>query len=563
MTIITADIISTQNLNASFTPSAITLIDGQDPISFFNYVAKYNPTFTDYDAEYNAMLQNVVPIVQYSSGIFNSGFDPSLKDSTTYTFENRSEATINNTISLPSSPGRFTSGQELFDAVIVASPSPPASASTPSTQPSPSTAPTPTVLQPPSPGFPTPVALQSSGAIAGYFLPQSNTAVLSVNSFNYDSNSNHTEFQTVTQEFIKLCRTSGKSSLILDLRRNLGGDYLYVYELYRQLFPGHTPFSRYRTRASNATNALGQVISQLNSAPPSSNATTQSTILNANVTFYNYHTNLQTPDGQDYDSWSDFFGPVDAYGDNFSNTASWLLSDPGLDEQTGQLVVSGYANNSDTQPSPFTASQMIILTDGVCSSGCGLFVELLFGEGVQSVVAGGRPSKNPMAVIGGTHGAYTDSLQDIQADAALAVQYGSQFNISTEALQPLLAPPPLNSAAYGLCHLNLLDNIAKDDASLTPLQFSSTPAGDCRFFYTAQDIVDVQHTWNRILKGMATGGKDFCVVGSLKSFNGSANTNSTGITSRTASPAAIGAKVPNVVGWIVTVSVLFSATFWM
>lgn len=85
------------------------------------------------------------------------------------------------------------------------------------------------------------------------------------------------------------------------------------------------------------------------------------------------------------------------------NEASWNFRNATIDLGGGDIVVSGYANNTEIPPSPFDAKDITIFTDGACTSTCGLFVNLLINQAkVKSVVAGGRPSYAPMALIGGS-----------------------------------------------------------------------------------------------------------------------------------------------------------------
>ena len=160
--------------------------------------------------------------------------------------------------------------------------------------------------------------------------------------------------------------------------------------------------------------------------------------------------------------------------------------------------------------------------DGDCSSTCTVFSTGLVNQGnVTTVVAGGRPNRDPMALIGGVRGAQVMEYSTL-ADWASLAQLAAQLSNDTDAiatanrlLGPLMDPPPIQPVDAGSSSINLRDNIAQGDASLTPLQFTAGPYADCRFFYTPHDMLNVTWTWGRVAKGIAAGGKGFCVNGTI------------------------------------------------
>lgn len=63
--------------------------------------------------------------------------------------------------------------------------------------------------------------------------------------------------------------------------------------------------------------------------------------------------------------------------------------------------IYGYGNRIAELSQPFAADDIILLTDGVCSSTCSLFVEMMHHEaGVKIVVAGGSSEIGPMQAVG-------------------------------------------------------------------------------------------------------------------------------------------------------------------
>ena len=144
---------------------------------------------------------------------------------------------------------------------------------------------------------------------------------------------------------------------------------------------------------------------------------------------------------------------------------------------------------------------------------------------VKTVTVGGRPNNQPMAVIGGVQGASVLHIETLResAKAALGIQSTITGNTSAQTdhvrqvLKPLTSPPPLSyypvASAMGV---NFMDNIAENDTSVTPLQFSGGIAADCRFYYMPKDMVSVANTWTRVAQGVKANGKGLCINGTMK-----------------------------------------------
>ena len=523
------DIEAMLSSNATFHPAAVIAINGQDPEAFLDRLLQYNLALTDLDAAYNTMFANPVPIVLAQTGLFDVGFDPEMTDTTTYTFANGSRIATNNTISMPPFPSTLTNGQDLYDMLLLGH-SPQSEVDRTSTQTSSPTftpaANTSIPLQPLYPGYPTPVIAQAVAAsdlpISGYFLPESDVAVLSLPTFDYFDEEANVDFQSMCRQFLRMCKSSNKTSLIIDVRGNIGGDPDPACDLFKQLFPSIVPFTKIRARATAATDALGRLTLRLQAGVPlDQNTSIQAQWMSSNLSFFNYHTTLKSPDGPHFDSWSDLSGPVASHGDNFTNTASWLFSDTDYTEQSANMVISGYGNQSDIAPSPFRVNQITLLSDGICSSACAIFTNLSVDQGVQTVTVGGRPTQDPIAFIGGTQGAEEVSFSYIAELAQVAIDIGKAINASAEVtvLEPLTRNAPIQASPLSRISVNLLDTIGKDDENLTPQQFTQLIT-NYRMFYMPRDMVDVEHTWQRVARGVANGGKGLCVSGILTAGQG-------------------------------------------
>lgn len=202
------------------------------------------------------------------------------------------------------------------------------------------------------------------------------------------------------------------------------------------------------------------------------------------------------------------------------------------------------------------------LTDGACSSACAAFVNLLLRQGgAKSVVAGGRPNTKPMAIIGGTQGGEEQSMAVIQSYAKSAAEIFSATNkqsvISSvpgyETLKLLLQDTPLALwKGLDFQKVNIRDNIAPGDASMTPLQFVKMEA-DCRMFYMARDLFDVGYTWQRVFDGVKKGGEGFCIDGTVSKW-GVGDSNGTVVGGSNGTVGSSGSKGPAFTGSGVSVA---------
>lgn len=158
------------------------------------------------------------------------------------------------------------------------------------------------------------------------------------------------------------------------------------------------------------------------------------------------------------------------------------------------------------------ADKSIKLTDGLCSSTCALFMELMHHEaGVPTVVAGGRPATGPMQAPSGSRGAQIYSVGDLDADILVA----GIINATADDILPRRE----EDVYIDQLTINLRDQIRQDED--TPLQFLYE-AANCRIFYTLQTFNNFTNLW--IYAADAIWAKpELCVAGST----GYASTNAT------------------------------------
>jgi hypothetical protein len=346
-------------------------------------------------------------------------------------------------------------------------------------------------------------------------------------------------FQNTMRDFIRKSKAEGKTKMIFDLRGNGGGNAILGYDTFKQVYPqaDKDPFGGTRFRANDALNIAGKVtqdflvgktFAQSNQTAfqqAFGRGTTQDDIFGITSAFNYQH--LLDVNNQAYGSWEKLFGPEQVNGDSFTTTLRYNFSDSISTTYTGFSVIGFNDNTNETRtPQPFQAQDMVMLIDGMCSSTCAIAAELLKNQGgVRTIALGGRPQPGPMQGVAGTKGAQVFSWDDIQLRMQAAFFLGSleqqaQWN-NTDLGRTALATQLFKRSAYQGGRIaggvNLRDNLRKDDASKTPLEFMYE-AADCRMFMTAAMVTDVTQVWKGVADRMFRNGTD---LGSSKCVQGS------------------------------------------
>lgn len=381
-----------------------------------------------------------------------------------------------------------------------------------------------------TPGYPLPVIRHPQSLIAGYYLdasPYDKLAILSISNFVLDDDeSEQTNFERTSQEFIRLAKAAGKTKLILDLRGNPGGTILQALGLFMQLFPHLEPWGASRFRAFDTVNAIGQQFSSLTNAYYNGSNTTEMYFNATGREPFDYHLDFNSK-GQNFTSWSDLYGPVSIPGrDNFTHLIRYNMSSSSLLSGLGINVTDA---NGPALRQPFKSQDIIMLHDGLCASACATFSDLLREQaGIKSVVLGGRPHHGPMQAVGGTRGMevygfewiYT-LIKDTWHSGTAGQQ--AQWNITAPDLALVNQEPLRRWARERAATVNVRDSVLPGDADGegVPSQFLWVPA-DCRLWYTAEMVEDAREVWKKVGrvawggKGVGKGkGKGRCAVGGL------------------------------------------------
>lgn len=534
-----ADVLSESFGNATFTPSPITHIDGQDAQEFLENWAQYG-SLQDRDALYNNVFYELATV---SLGPVGSGIGTFAGSgrgrwiypgpTTELTFANGTSRTYDNFAKVLIPFDGITDGESLYQLWFTgnqpgseteeASPTNSTSATpTPST--TSSATPVPTI---PAPGYPPPLVREAHNLIGGYFLEEdySDVAVLSVPSF-VGINAQE-EFQATAEQFLTAAKAAGKKKLVIDVSANGGGTILLGYDLYKLLFPDeidHAATDRYR--AFEATQILNQKFSEAAEGIPrvvdSDNETISDLVDSVVSSVFNYRTDIDV-DLENFDSWQDKFGPaLEQKGDNFTSLFRWNLSDVLIPLNSGGVYIHGYGPLSNYTQAPFAAEDIVVVTDGYCASTCTIFSELMRQRaGVKYISLGGRPREGITQAVGGVKGtnnypwSYIQSLAQYTVEDLSSPEEGAQLN-KTELGEYYDDTPFIRASIGNSINVNFRDGIRDGDESNTPLQFVYEPA-DCRILYTKAMTVDVTAIWKAVADS-TWGSVSHCVAGDLGGY---------------------------------------------
>lgn len=554
------DLIEAAQNNVTWTPSAVSSIDGQDPIDYLTQFAAVNTGDTiEPNAAWNQLMSNPAgDVLNFlsdfeGSTIFYPGANISFVFENGTTYENLPWL-AGYSDNVDEDTPALSSGQDLYDYFVLgivptdipaaASSSLPAAASStfaaaatssiysssgggPTTTSSPTTSASATPSSWSYAPFPSDpivaqpnLGLDNGGVVTGYFLNDGVTAVLSIPSFEVTSEA-ALSFSSTIGNFISQTKSAGLTRIIIDLQRNQGGSDLLAVDAFKQFFPSIDPFNGARLRANDFGDALGNTF------------TTYYDTQQTNVSFYDAlsadvwvaSVYLNAATGANFTSWPEFFGPHPDHGDVFTtiqrdNLSSIIFDENATDDSdtSSGIVIYSYGNRSATSPQPFAADQIILLSDAICSSSCAAFVELMHQQGgARTVVAGGRPELGPMQFASGSRGAQSYYNVDLDSDIEVA-------QILNASITPVPQDSSLIDFYINYAQINIKDSIRQGEDF--PLQFGYE-AADCRIFYTTWTVYNFENLWNYVIDAFFRN-PELCINGAANETTPVTGTDETG-----------------------------------
>ncbi|KAE9981003.1 hypothetical protein EG328_011904 [Venturia inaequalis] len=522
------DIIDSEEANHKWNASAITHIDGRDVIDYLTDFANLNSVGgIEPHADWNQLMNTPTTDILGFFSVFSGSATFFVNDTITFTLENNTVvgpipwlAIYNN----PGDTGPLTTGGDFYNFFVLGQypasydpdsatdsaadldtdPVDPEEVSTgdPTWWGNPAYPDNPDIVQPD-------LSTSGGGFVTGYFLNASSIGVLSIPSFLEYGDAVGT-FSDTVGEFIRRSKAAGLEKIVIDLQHNDGGAALLAHDTFKHFFPNLEPFGGSRMRAHPIANILGKTITKYWNGLK--RTTHDYFALLADEWLSSVRINADT--GRNFTSWEKFYGPHEAYGDTFTTTQRLNLSSTLFDAASlSGFVPFGYAYRTPAVSTPpYEAKNIVILTDGICSSTCAMFVEMMqHRANVSTVVVGGRPINGPMQTVGGSRGARVYSGQILNNNIALA----QNIDNATEST----LPDRSDTGMYiTYSSINLRDQVRKN--SDTPLQFSYE-AAHCRIFWTFHTVNNYTNLWKHAAKATWTD-HSLCVEGS-RGFASEAN----------------------------------------
>ncbi|OAQ83685.1 peptidase s41 family protein [Purpureocillium lilacinum] len=521
-------------------PSAVESIDGVEVSLFMEQLAiGLEGSPQDPDAQYNRLFPSLAGMTtgQGKGMIPLSIFD--IPDNHTVKFKNgTSRVVLNEIVTLRDVDlTGIRSGQDFqnkFESPQgVKLPQPPASSPTQSSAPSPPSPPSPPAPQRTLQGYPKPLIEHPQGLMSGY-LPDGegleNTAVITILGFTSLRGQVSLKDPAQISDLLRGARDvvfktaaaakqQGREKLVIDLQANGGGKLQLVEFLYRSFFPEAAFDTADRYRLTDGLKFIAQADYE---------------------SFAENDIQLDAlPMGLDEKPITDakiFFKANPVKGQNATTAFTSDKTKQYLVNPDEFLPGSAQAANGAKAEAPWKPEDMVILTDGLCSSACASFTGLMVRNvGIRTVALGGRPLSLPMQAIGGVKGGRVNSFAEIRDLFEHARQ---QSNMSAEARQflqshdksiPSIGDSPLRPLVdekFG-GSINIRNTYTLDDLDGFPLQFKYK-AANCRLFYTKDMIQDITATWNRVA-GIAFRGAP-CAPGSTVNKNGTIGFETPGFT---------------------------------
>ncbi|KAK3988908.1 hypothetical protein QBC44DRAFT_381906 [Cladorrhinum sp. PSN332] len=367
------------------------------------------------------------------------------------------------------------------------------------------------------------LAVTGGGVVTGYF--QEDIGVLSLPSF-YQFPDEAKQFSATVQEFITEAEKRKTKKIIIDIQQNRGGTVALAFDTFRRFFPEEPdtlPWSwaGSRRRSHPLGDLLGTELTDYwNSLdedhPDKWDEAANEFIISAKV---DARTN------KTFSNWAQYSPSQSSHyrGDHWSNIERYNLSDDrflysAFSSENVEDDPYGYGHNKIVTDQIWKADEIVLLTDGLCSSACSIFANMMAQAGVRSIVAGGRPETGPMQGVAGSRGAraYSSGILD-----ALMGYVKRELNPNSTLIPEI--PADFQTRDSGIwvhfAAFNLRDEILKPDFDANPndqhlpRQFQYE-AAHCRVFYTIKNIYNMTQLWSDVGKAAWTN-PGLCVADSM------------------------------------------------
>lgn len=360
-----------------------------------------------------------------------------------------------------------------------------------------------------SPGYPTPFIRDSKGIISGYFMPNTDIAIMVLRAF--EGSDDLSEFQMIAQYFFGNATAGGYKKLIIDVQGNGGGFVDLGTDLIGQLFPQSNPDASSDMRSSLGFSLVLKKVGQVVQAAVTARKDDQRADAEQ-LSYYDPYAwqsvmsiptspNASNTKGlsagvRPFNDFNDFYGPHQRGVGNFTSLFqnNYTNTNPSQ-SKSGKITITGQGTRKHFKQ-PFTKENVVILSDGFCGSTCSNFVEYATNpHGIPSIVVGGRPQHGPMQTVGNTRGS-----QVFRSEMTDIIDWWNDrkdFPVNRSLAEgTVFAKWDDFALKQGLVGINARNAYRIGDKSLTPLQ-QIYAAADCKFWYTSAMIADPVQVWSR------------------------------------------------------------------
>ncbi|KAK4223132.1 hypothetical protein QBC38DRAFT_459657 [Podospora fimiseda] len=367
------------------------------------------------------------------------------------------------------------------------------------------------------------LAVTGGGVVTGYF--QEDIGILSLPSF-YQFPDEAKEFSATVQKFITEAEKRKLKKIIIDIQQNRGGTVALAFDTFRRFFPeepDNLPWSwaGSRRRSHPLGDLLGTEITNFWNELDQDDDDKWDEAANEFV----ISPRIDARNNQTFGNWAKYSPSTSSHyrGDHWSNVERYpLFDDQFLYSAFSSEAVEddpyGHGHNKINTSQIWKADEIVLLTDGLCSSACSVFANMMAQAGVRSIVAGGRPETGPMQGVAGSRGAraYSAGILD------WLMRFVKQELNPNSTLIPNI-PPDFETRDSGIwvhhAAFNLRDEILKPDFDANPdgqhlpRQFQYE-AAHCRIFYTIKNIYNMTQLWSDVAKAAWTN-PGICVADSI------------------------------------------------
>lgn len=331
------------NISHTYNISAISQIDGVPVLQYLSdWIETNDRLFSDPDTRWNSLFaRSNDPGAFYGSPLY-------LGDSTKLTFENSTEKTVQWQAYVFGNFTGVTNGEDLYkNCLKPTATSTPDSVSTPTTSPTSSPTPAPQSIQ----GYPkNPLYVAQDGSISAYNVDK--TGIIAIHTFSSFASQGRV-FQNSARTIISIFQEMGIAHIIFDVSGNGGGSIVLAYDMFKQFFPTVDPFIALNMRVNPASKVFFEVFSdQINN----SSLTEEERRDYWTGPFAYYYMN--DINGTRYRNWEEFYGPIESYGDTFTNYSRWNIRDKEAFPMNFTVTNGDMMSNST---SPWAAEDIIIV----------------------------------------------------------------------------------------------------------------------------------------------------------------------------------------------------------